>query len=442
MDADAQRRPSRIPFAYFGFAHVCLATAAIALVVSPTTFTGFFYHPRMTAVVHLLTLGWISASILGALPLVASMALRTRIPGARIDTVAFWSFAAGSHGMVSHFWLDAYGGMLWSALLVVLALIIVATRSLPAILDAPIAWGVRLHYAFGFANILMAAALGVAIGLSRSHRALPGPVFENVIGHLHLAAVGWAVMIAIGTAYRLLPMVLPSAVPSGVGPLVGVLSLEVGTLWFTAALCFGVGGRRFATLWIVAGLGVFLHQVVWMLRHRRRPARHRASPDWPRHHAFQALLCLLVASTLGLAISMEWVSEVQALRLAPVYGVLGLLGFLGRLVAGMAAFLVPLASWLRAAQGQPPNALPPAPHRRDPKAYPTVAFWAWTVAVPTLATALYFEHAPLVAVGGTLLFVAIVSGGIDLARAYRHPADQPVVKMVANRTSDHGPSRA
>ena len=72
--------PARwVPLLYFGFAHLCLAAALLALAVTPRSLLGFYYHPRMLAVVHLLTLGWITSHILGALYLIAPMALRTRL---------------------------------------------------------------------------------------------------------------------------------------------------------------------------------------------------------------------------------------------------------------------------------------------------------------------------------------------------------------------------
>ena len=64
------RLPGLLPVLYFGLAHLSLAVAFGEVAIEPWKVAGFFYHPRMIAVVHLLTLGWISASILGALHLV------------------------------------------------------------------------------------------------------------------------------------------------------------------------------------------------------------------------------------------------------------------------------------------------------------------------------------------------------------------------------------
>jgi hypothetical protein len=66
---------SALPLAYFGWAHAGLATAFLALVVDPALAGGYFLHPRMVAVVHLVTIAWISGSILGAFYVVAPLAL-------------------------------------------------------------------------------------------------------------------------------------------------------------------------------------------------------------------------------------------------------------------------------------------------------------------------------------------------------------------------------
>jgi hypothetical protein len=72
--------PRLLPILYFGVAHVALALACLAVAVDPRGVSGFFYHSRMLAIVHLVTLGWISTSILGSLYIVGPIALRMSIP--------------------------------------------------------------------------------------------------------------------------------------------------------------------------------------------------------------------------------------------------------------------------------------------------------------------------------------------------------------------------
>jgi len=111
----SQLPPRLLPVLYFGAAHVALALAFGAVALDPRGVSGFFYHSRMLGIVHLVTLGWITASILGSLYLVGPIALRTWIPATWLDYIAFTLVLIGVVGMVAHFWMQDYAGMAWSA---------------------------------------------------------------------------------------------------------------------------------------------------------------------------------------------------------------------------------------------------------------------------------------------------------------------------------------
>ena len=107
--------PTRLPLLYVAFAHVSLLAALMVVAVDPRGVSGFFYHPRMLAVVHLITLGWISSSILGWIRVVGPLALRMAVPVTGADYWAYACVVIGTSGMVSHSWLETFDGMAWSA---------------------------------------------------------------------------------------------------------------------------------------------------------------------------------------------------------------------------------------------------------------------------------------------------------------------------------------
>ena len=55
----------------------------LALVVDPTLPGASFYHSRMVAIVHLLTVPWLTGSILGAFYIVAPLILRISMAAGR-----------------------------------------------------------------------------------------------------------------------------------------------------------------------------------------------------------------------------------------------------------------------------------------------------------------------------------------------------------------------
>src|SRR5207237_10549002 len=112
-----------------------------------------------------------------------------------------------------------------------------------------------------FVNVGVAATAGVLIGFDKVYHFLPGFVLANVFAHAHLAAIGWASLMVVGVAYRLLPMVLPSDMPRGPRLWIGCVLLEAGVIGLFAALVLGSRLAAIFGLAIVGGFGTVLSHV-------------------------------------------------------------------------------------------------------------------------------------------------------------------------------------
>lgn len=404
------RAPSRLPLFYFGFAHLCLAAALLALGLLPRSFAGFFYHPRMLAAVHLVTLGWISSHILGALYMIAPMALRTRLAATRADTVAFWIWVIGVVGMVAHFWIAETSGMVWAAFLVLATLILVGARLVAALRSSPIGGGIKLHYGLAFANVAGAAVLGILLGIHRLRPFLGIEPLQGLYAHAHLAALGWATMIVYASAYRLLPMMLPSAPPPPASTWPSALLLEAGVVGLVASFLLGRGSIGLFAAIAAASVAWFLGVAVWLLRHRRRPGTGLPRLDFTRLHALSALGYLGVTAVLGLVLAIAPRST-DSLRLAKVYGVCGLLGFFGTMILGVAGRHVPVLIWTRRMHADGPPAV--SPYRLRSPVIAAVELACWSLGVPFLAFALWREAAAPLSVAAWMLLVAVVASAAN-----------------------------
>lgn len=412
--------PSRWPVWYFGFAHLSLALAGAYLAARPYTFVGAFYHPEAMVPVHLVTLGWISASILGALYLIAPMALRVRLPPSKLDGWAFWFYVLGVAGMVSHFWLSEYSGMVWSALMVLLAVVAVAWRILPRLLRAPVSPAVKTAITLAFAFFVLAFLLGATAGLGKLGIDLPGHQLPTVWSHAHLAALGWATLMVMGAGYRLLPMLLPAAMPEGRAPLAAVLVFAVGTLGLSTGLFLAHRAILVAgALVTVLGLLLFFGQVRWMLKNPRPPARGLPRPRLPLAHLVQAFFYLAAALGLGFYLAVGDPGPLLSSRLVPVYAACGLVGFLAQMVAGVASRLWPLYAWQRDFAAGGFDTPPPSPHSRVDLRYRFAVLGGWTLGVPLLLLGLGLQHPLATGGAGLLLLFAATVDGVDGARILR-----------------------
>jgi hypothetical protein len=418
---------SGIPLLYFGFAHLSLAAAFGVMAVRPDLPAGFFHHPRMIAVVHLVTLGWISGSILGAFYIVAPLALRMPLRPGWLDRAACGSFVAGAIRMVSHFWIGEYSGMVWSALLVTAAVLHVAARALAGLRQAPVPWPVKLHVSLAFVNMIAASVFGMVVGMNRLFGWLSWAPVSSAFAHAHLAAIGWAMMMVVGLSYRLIPMIVPAAMPTRSSMARSAVLLEAGLIVLVIALVRGSAWTAAGALLIVAGLASFVREVRAIVAHRLPPPAALPRPDWATWQTHAAFFWLLLAAALGCVLSLplpaEWV-----IPLGWTYGTAGLVGFLAQIVVGIQGRLLPLHGWYRGfeAGGMRPPAV--SAHALASPAMAKFVFFAWLAGVPVLAAGLVAGSLIAIAAGSVLLLAAVAVNAAQMitvatgAMAPRTPA--------------------
>ena len=452
LESMVEERPShkeRLPprgltLLYLGFAYLCLGLAFLGLALLPGTLGGFFYHSKMLAVVHLVTLGWISSSILGALYLIGPIALRSAMPAGKADYVAWALVVIGVAGMVTHFWIDEYNGMVWSGGTLLAGTAFVGARILMAVRAARIPGAVKLHITLAVLNILAAGLLGLLIGFEKQQiHVLPGYLLHTVYAHAHLAALGWATMMVMGTAYRLFPMVLPAAAPKGPRTWMSAVLLEAGLIGLVISLPFAVPTRdgpdsspaasalllgdgsvwslllRGSTLLIVAALVVFFSEVIWMKRHPKPSPKGLARPDFATFHAMQAVFYLAVSAALGSALALT-PPGAWKIRAAMAYGVFSLLGFLAQMVIGIAARILPTFAWMHFYVRAGFEVEPPSQYTMHWRGVQLLGFALWTAGVPALAYGLTFDAYGLVSLAGWVLLAGLACNAVNGVAIVRH----------------------
>ena len=402
---------SALPLAYYATAHVGFGVALGVLVVDPSLPGPSFYHPRLVALVHLLTLAWITGSILGSLYIVGPLALRIPMVVRRIDWVGFAAFVTGTIGMVSHFWIGTYDGMAWSAALVLVPIGRAGWLSARGLRRSGAPPAVLLHVALAFFNIAAAATLGILIGFNRTRGFITISPLAVMFAHAHLAAIGWAAMLVIGLSYRLLPMMLPAAMPVGRSLALSAILLETGLLVTVAALLSNGAWLLAGALLIVAGFASFVTRLRGALQHRLPRPPALPTRDWSTWQTHGAFLWLVVAIVLGVVLSTGAGGDTR-LTLMWVYAVAGLVGFLGQVIPGIAGRLVPMYAWYRAfaKKGGPPDR---AVHDLPNPQFAFRIFMTWTAGVPLMAYGLATGSQIAVRSGAVFLL-----GGVSLGAAY------------------------
>jgi hypothetical protein len=395
---------------YAATAHASLALAFALVGWDPRAVAGFLYHSRMVAIVHLITIGWIAMSILGNVYVVLPMSFGRPLPVRRGDYAAYALIVIGLTGMFAHFWLAEFSGMAWSAATAAAGVAHVVGRLVWNLRGAHVPGGVKLHLYFASANMLLAVTAGVLLGFDKVYHFLPGYVLANVFAHAHLAAVGWVCMTVIGVGYRLLPMLVPTASPTGAKLYVSAILLEIGVMGLFVSLVVQSALSQLFALILVAAFAAAGIQVAWMLRHRRKPVPGRSERGFAIAHVATAAVWLVLACVLGVSLTIAPLTE-TTLRVALLYGVFGLIGFLAQIIVGFELYVLPTAAayWAIQRTGGAMTAPPPANDLSR-----SAVYVAWLTGVPAIGAGLFFNAPMVLAAGAWLLFGAVVVAAFDL----------------------------
>ena len=340
---------------HFVAAALYLLAGAVGLVwIAPELAMGTFAAPRVAGVTHLFTLGWLTTTIFGALCQLLPVALGAPIRSTRVAHVAFWTFAPGAGLFAasiafSQTMLHHVGIALVSTGVVLAVGNIAAT--LPKAKSRDVTWA-----AIAVAITFLASTL--VLGVLLLHNLHTGFIatarLTMLAAHLHVAIVGWALVMMVGVSHRLLPMFLLAHGADTRWSLRSLTLLSAGVL----ALVVGVLTRHPASAWLgvvllEGGVGCFLWQAYCFHR-----ARVRKKIDIGMIFALTALVFLAASAAMGPFVLAD---HARNPRLATAYVAVGLLGGIVMFVVGFFYKIVPLLVWTaryRQRMGKEAGALP------------------------------------------------------------------------------------
>jgi hypothetical protein len=342
--ADAATSPPlspsvRLAAQHFAAATLYLLAGAVGVVwIAPELTGGRYLAPLVTGVTHLFTLGWLTTTIFGALYQLLPGALGAPIRWPRVAHASFWTFAPSAGLFACGVTLGStplhHAGLALVAIGIVLALINIISSLRRSRMRDETWMGIALAITF----LTSTFGLGVVL-LHNLHTGFLAAARMRVLAtHLHIALVGWALMMLVGVSHRLLPMFVQARgadtrwTRRALAMLTsGLVLLAVG---FNARL---TGLTWLATALLELGVACFLRQVYEFHR-----ARVRKPIDVGIQFAVATLVFLAISAAVGSAVLFEGTG---APRLATVYVLLGLLGGLVLYVIGFFYKIAPQLAW-------------------------------------------------------------------------------------------------
>jgi hypothetical protein len=331
-----------LPFRYFAASLGFLALFSLLLPFNAGLFTGSFRTPGLLAMVHILTLGWITTTILGAAFQLVPVALQVALHSEKLANALLPLYLVGVVTMLFGLWRFQTTFMIAGAALlalVALGYLTLMIRTLARVRHLDV---VAVHVA---ASVLFAAAipiLGLLLALQNRFGLLGIAYLPTLKAHLLLAILGYVSLLIMGVSYKLVGMftLAEDLLPERLAWAQFVLCLA-GLIGLTAAFYIPpwhwlgwLGGIAF-----LAGVGLFAFVLSGLYRHRRRRIFDINTPFT------QTGTALFVVTLLAAGLTLTgWLPAPPTFWLA--VGWLLMLGWVGQIIVGQMYKITPFLTWL------------------------------------------------------------------------------------------------
>ena len=343
-----------LPLRYLATGMLAWVLAAVGVPLLASHLVAGFDDPKIFALTHLVVLGWVTMTIMGALYQLFPVALQGSLAVPAIGRWNFILYAAGVGGFVPSFYFDWTPGVALFGSLAVAGIVIFAATLLLSYPSVRARHPMGLFVLCGLSWLLVTIGFGLTWALDWQFRWFN--IAPNMLAaHVHAGLAGWLGCTLMGVSYKLMELFALAHRPTW-----KVAHLILG-LWNAAlaalilSLLLWPGGWEVTVSAVALSLTVFLFafDLVRMWTHRRR---RRISVE--QGHIAMSLLSLLVACGIGVSLTLRHGASPNWFV---AYGYAAIVGGFGFAIAGRYQKIIPFLTWLhrysRAAGPTPPPLL-------------------------------------------------------------------------------------
>lgn len=330
--------PASIPLRFFGAASLFHLLAWLALAAGAGAWPdGPAALGWPLAALHLVTLGVLGMTALGAGAQLLPVATRQAAPGYRVLGALWWFYTAGVAILALGMGLARPALLAAGAVAVALALLAWAALMIRNLLGARGMPGVVAH---GWAALAaLALVLASALSLAATWLGLAAPPRDSALAlHLVFAPYGFMGMLGLGLSYILVPMFAMADSPSDRDQLTS-FSLAVAALVLAALAVFGAWPVTLRLVALSAGLAAVAVHIRIMVRTLRTGMRRDLGRSFTLVKIGWAglLASLLLALALVLELPVPRLATWFGLCLIGVWLLSFLMGMLQRILPFLAA---------------------------------------------------------------------------------------------------------
>jgi hypothetical protein len=397
---------------------------SILLIFSNEAFIGHYFHPKILAIVHLTTLGWITLIIMGSLyqlipvltnkkihsPILAFIVYLFMLIGTILLSISFWTFDIG-------YIIEIAACFLFIGITLFLVNILLTVKDSKEenieidFIQASIFW------------FWLTAFIGSLLAFNFKFIFLPKEHLYYLKIHAHIGLVGWFLCLIIGVASKLIPMFLLSGKLNTKVLTYSYYIINLGLLGFIIDALFYNGMNRIVVYFVIVFLGIlfFLSYIAKVFK-----TRARKKLDINLKYSFISFFLIFIPIILWILLKADFIFDKvvkQQISTAIVYSLLfGLITFL---ILGQSFKNLAFIVWLKKYQEISGKVKTPLPKNLYSEKMTKVQLYIYVISFVTILSGILASNSLCIEIGAVFLLITTVLYNFNIFKIILHKTLTP-----------------
>lgn len=407
--------PSDMVIPFFILSALSYLAMTVLIYFSADSFSQHYFHPKLLAITHIATLGFITSVIIGSLYQMFPVLFETEIKHEVLGKLSFYALMLGLLFLTYSFWVFNIGYTFHiGGCLTVLALILFSYVFYSSIKGCK-NWSIEFDYvSTSVFWLLLTGLVGLLLVFNFSYPFIPRSHLEILKIHAHMGLVGWILLLIIGVSSRLIPMFIIAKSRNTTLLKYSYYLINIGLVLFCITVYFSL------TNWLIylsiflieAGVAIFLYFIFLAFKERIRKKL-----DTGLKLTFVSFLILISVLPLAMIIPSAVLPEKSMMTLRVLYGVMILLGFSGSLILGQTLKVVPFILWMYRFQQFSGTKKIPLPKDMVSEKISTAVMYLFLTGLLILTVSLISDNIPGNKIASVLLIISAILFNINIAKA-------------------------
>jgi hypothetical protein len=397
---------------------------SILLIFSNKAFIGHYFHPKVLAIAHLTTLGWITFIIMGSLyqlipvitnkkihsPILAFMVCLFMLIGTILLSIAFWTFDIG-------YLIEIAACFLFIGITLFLVNILLTVKDSKEenveidFIQASIFW------------FWLTAFIGSLLAFNFKFIFLPKEHLYYLKIHAHIGLVGWFLCLIIGVASKLIPMFLLSGKLNTKVLTISYYIINLGLLGFIIDALFYNGMNRIVVYFVIVFLGIlfFLSYISKAFK-----TRARKKLDINLKYSFISFFLIFIPIILWILLKADFIFDKvvkQQISTAIVYSLL--FGFITFLILGQSFKNLAFIVWLRKYQEISGKVKTPLPKNLYSEKITTIQLYVYGMSFVAILGGILVSNSLCIEIGAVFLLITALLYNFNILKIISHKTLTP-----------------